>query len=166
MLLTTGLPLGLLLLFDGAATAGATAIPTVVDDGRGVTYIGFSRNGLDVFHGIRFGLDTGGEHRFRPPRPFAPPAGSVIDARELGDACPQETGRVRGPLSLGNITHVSEDCLNLNIVKPKKALSKGGATRFPVMLWMYGGGLWVGYNGEPTTRETGWSWSRLRMGCR
>ncbi|KXJ85849.1 putative lipase [Microdochium bolleyi] len=159
MRLTTALPFGvLLLLHSGAHGSGGaytiSAPPTVVDERLGVTYMGFTRNGLDVFQGIRFGLDTGGEHRFRPPRPaVVPRPGSVIDARELGDACPQETGRVRGPLSLGNITRVSEDCLNLNIVRPAAALSEGAM--FPVMLWIYGGGLWVGYNGEPTTRGDG-----------
>lgn len=127
--------------------------PTVIDADHGVTYKGFTRNGVEVFQGIRFGLDTGGEYRFRPPRPHVSERGAVIDARNLGAACPQETGRSRGPLSLGVITNVSEDCLNLNIVRPNATLSHGA--KLPVMLWMYGGGLWVGYNGEPTTKGDG-----------
>ncbi|KAH7036036.1 Alpha/Beta hydrolase protein [Microdochium trichocladiopsis] len=142
-----------LLLAAGVQSAHCSTAPTVVDERLGVSYTGFERNGVEVFQGIRFGLDTGGEYRFRPPRPYVPETGRIIDARQLGAACPQETGRSRGPLSLGIITSVSEDCLNLNIVRPKKALSEGA--KFPVMVWIYGGGLWVGYNGEPTTKGDG-----------
>jgi len=144
--------LGLFVSVGVQASLCATA-PTVIDTDRGVTYKGFTRNGVEVFQGIRFGLDTGGEYRFRPPRPYVPEHGAVIDARHLGAACPQETGRSRGPLSLGIIDDISEDCLSLNIVRPEAALSQGA--KFPVMLWMYGGSFWVGYNGEPTTKGDG-----------
>lgn len=129
-----------------------TVLPTVFDAENSVTYRGLERNGVEVFLGVPFGQDTGGENRFRPPRPFRPEPGAVIDAQSLGAACPQPTGKVLGPLAQANVTNISEDCLNLNIVRPRGCRAK---SRLPVMIWMYGGGFWVGTNGEPTTAPDG-----------
>ncbi|KAK7985455.1 lipase [Apiospora saccharicola] len=131
---------------------GTTVLPTVFSAENSVTYHGLERNGVEVFLGIPFGQDTGGENRFRPPRPFQPEPGAVIDAQSPGAACPQETGKVRGPLALGNVTNISEDCLNLNIVRPRGCSS---ASRLPVLIWIYGGSFWVGNNDEPTTAPDG-----------
>lgn len=109
------------------------ALPTVLSAENGVTYHGLERNGVEVFLGIPFGQDTGGENRFRPPRPFRPEPGAVIDAQSLGAACPQRTGKIAGPLALANVTNISEDCLNLNIVRPGGCSSE---SRLPVLIWI------------------------------
>ncbi|KAK8859268.1 lipase [Apiospora arundinis] len=142
----------LALLLGGFHSVRSTTVPTAFDVKKDVIYHGLRRNGVEVFLNIRFGQDTGGENRFRPPRPFQPEPGAVIEAQTLGAACPQPTGKVLGPLALGNVTNISEDCLNLNIIRPEGCSSK---SHLPVLIWIYGGGFWVGTNGEPTTAADG-----------
>jgi carboxylesterase type B len=131
---------------------GAQCTLSVVDQQHSVTYNGLERNGIEVFLNIPFGRDTSGSNRFKPPRPFVPEPGSTINAQSLGHSCPQQTGEVLGLLALANITDISEDCLNLNIGRPKGCSCD---SRLPVMVWIYGGSFWVGTNGEPTTRPGG-----------
>lgn len=140
------LPVVLLL---GSAHSG----PSVVDKRHNLTYNGFDRNGVEVFLNIPYGQDTSGENRFKPPQLHHPEPGSIINAQSLGPACPQQTGRVFAPLALANTTNISEDCLNLNIVRPKGSSNFG--SRLPVMLFIHGGSFWVGSNGEPTTSPDG-----------
>src|SRR6187455_1221739 len=61
---------------------------------------------LQVFRGIRYGLDTA-VTRFKPPQPPAPWRG-VIDAVAFGGASPQP----------GAEPDQSEDCLFLNVTAP------------------------------------------------
>lgn len=136
------------LLYTGVTNAG----PQVVDSGRGVTYEGLERNGIEVFLNIPYGQDTGGANRFKPPRPHVPVAGSIIDAKSYGPSCPQSLGVWVPPLTLGNITEVSEDCLNLNVARPKHACAED---RLPVLVWIHGGSFWAGDNHETTTLPDG-----------
>jgi carboxylesterase type B len=131
---------------------GAQCSVSVFDQQHSVTYNGLERNGIEVFLNIPFGQDTSGKNRFKLPKPYIPEAGSTINAQWLGHSCPQQTGKVLGPLALANVTDISEDCLNLNIGRPKGCSSD---SRLPVMVWIYGGSFWVGTNGEPTTRPDG-----------
>lgn len=139
---------GLLLLPGGLAGSGPVAWDTKVD----VTYEGLERNGIEVFLNIPYGEDTSGENRFKPPRPHVPDAGSTVKAQAYGPACPQPLGLSAVPLVLGEITEVSEDCLNLNVGRPKGTSAED---RLPVMLWIHGGGFWSGSNSEPTTAPDG-----------
>jgi len=102
----------------------------------GVTYKGHYRNGIEFYQNIKYGEDTGGAYRFKPPRPYTPKPGSVIEATSPGPACPQQLGQWILPLAIENITAVSEDCLSLNIARPKG--TKSGA-KLPVMIWIHGG---------------------------
>jgi len=126
--------------------------PTAVDDERDVRYLGLARNGIEVFLGVHYGQDTGGEHRFKPPRPAEPPRGSVVDARSFKPACPQITGLALPPLALTNVTEISEDCLHLNIARPKGTRP---GDRLPVVVWVHGGGFWIGQNREITNAPDG-----------
>lgn len=119
--------------------ATAFAAPTTHNDEAGITYKGFARNGVEVFLGIPYAQDTGGRNRFRPPQPLNVTPGSVVDATKPGHACPQQLGQWNAPLTLLNVTKesISEDCLNLNIVRP--ADSSYNATSHPVMVWIHGG---------------------------
>ncbi len=89
-------------------------------------------DGVLVFKGMRYGADTSGPNRFRPPQPVAPWVG-VQDAFDYGHQSPQ----MRGPLA--DKGPMSEDCLRVNVWTPA-----ADATRRPVMLWFHGGGFEAG----------------------
>ncbi|KAJ6155559.1 para-nitrobenzyl esterase [Penicillium chermesinum] len=129
-----------------------TATPVVVDPQREITYKGLDRNDIEVFLNIPYGLDTGGTNRFKPPRPYVAKPGSTIHAQSYGPACPQQLGEWTLPISLGNITNISEDCLNLNVARPKGTTSYD---KLPVMAYLHGGSFWTGSNEEITIRPDG-----------
>ncbi|QRV74290.1 Carboxylesterase family [Ceratobasidium sp. AG-Ba] len=89
--------------------------------------------------GIRYGGDTGGSNRWRPPqRVIAPPVGAVFNATQFGPACLQ--GRADG----GNGTAIqSEDCLRINVFAPENA------TGLPVYIYIHGGGFDSGASSDP-----------------
>ncbi|KAL2270630.1 hypothetical protein VTJ83DRAFT_1 [Remersonia thermophila] len=72
------------------------AIPRVIDTKRSITYLGLEHNDIELFLGIPYGQDTGGAHRFRPPRAVSPSFGRTIDATTYGPACPQQLGIIAG----------------------------------------------------------------------
>ncbi|KAH9887494.1 putative lipase [Xylariomycetidae sp. FL2044] len=126
--------------------------PSVVDSVHDVTYEGLHRSGIEVYLNIPYGQDTSGANRFKPPRPYEPEPGSTIVAQSYGPACPQALGPSFPPLSVSNVTEVSEDCLNLNIARPSGTRAGEG---LPVMVYIHGGSFWTGQNGEITTRPDG-----------
>ena len=123
-----------------------------VTDSRHVTYQGLERAGVEVFLNIPYAQDTGGENRFKPPKPHVPCPGSIINATAYGPACPQPLGNSILPLALSNVTEISEDCLNLNIARP---LGSKPGDNLPVLVYIYGGSLWLGMNAEITVRPDG-----------
>ncbi|TPX14715.1 uncharacterized protein E0L32_005110 [Thyridium curvatum] len=135
--------------FSGAQSESS---PRVLDKKQDVTYEGLDRAGVEVFLNIPYGQDTGGANRFKPPRLHVPEHGTVIKARSYGPACPQQTGVWSGPLSLSPVNDISEDCLNLNIARPKGTLPD---SHLPVIVWIHGGSFWTGMNAEITTRPDG-----------
>lgn len=126
-----------LLLLITYAAAAVLASPAVYDAEANVTYLGFTRNGVEIFLGIPYAQDTGGPNRFKPPQPFSFPQGTTVNATDPGPACPQPLGQWNAPLTLLNVTSVSEDCLNLNIVRPANASHLNES--LPVMVWIHGG---------------------------
>jgi carboxylesterase type B len=140
----------ILLLFSCAAAVSTQAVVSK-DSLTGVKYVGIAHNGVEKFLGIPYAQDTSGVNRFKPPQPYIPGPGSTIHATEPGPACPQPLGQLSSPLALGNITEVSENCLNLNVARPKL----DGPDLLPVMVWIHGGGFWSGSNNEPTTAPDG-----------
>ncbi|EFY87944.1 lipase, putative [Metarhizium acridum CQMa 102] len=146
-------PLAVFLLAASSVLTGAVADPVVHDADKDITYYGLSRNGIEVFLNIPYGQDTSGENRFRPPRPHSSPRGSAIDATAYGPACPQALGPWVPPISLSNITKISEDCLNLNIARPKGKCVEG--KKLPVLVYIHGGSFWTGSNEEVTIRPDG-----------
>jgi hypothetical protein len=119
-----------------AATISARTL-VVRDPSTTIEYVGLADEELEMFLGIPYGQDTSGTNRFKPPRLYVPAPGEKIDATKRGPACPQPLGQLSPPLALVNITEVSEDCLNLNIARPK--LDDTGP--LPVMVWIHGGTL-------------------------
>jgi carboxylesterase type B len=106
---------------------------SVHDKDLDVTYHGIYESGVETFLGIPYGEDTGGENRFRQPRPYVPSPGSTINAKSKGPACPQPYGAQFVPLYLSNITEISEDCLHLNVYRPEGTPCDA---KLPVMLYV------------------------------
>lgn len=125
----------------------ATASPRVVDGEHLISYHGLDRNGIEVFLGIPYAQDTGGVNRFKPPRKHIPVPGTSINATSYGPSCPQPLGQWAPPITLANITQVSEDCLNLNVARPR---GTAATDRLPVMVYIHGGGFWAGDKQDPT----------------
>src|SRR3546814_3428806 len=71
----------------------------------------------------------------------------VCAANKMGDRCPQPPINMRGEmktvLSFSDLP-ISEDCLVLNVWTPH--VNDGG--KRPVMVWLHGGGFFVGSGGD------------------
>lgn len=105
---------------------------------------GKDNGGVHVFRGVRFGANTGGENRFRPPVAPAPQPG-ITEALRSGASAPQlPRPHNTDPFFswYSQIEPVSEDCLFLNVFTPAP-----DAARRPVLFWIHGGG-WREYAGS------------------
>jgi carboxylesterase type B len=127
--------LQIVLVLAAAATVSTRGL--VVRGSNAVEYVGAACQDSDMFLGIPYAQDTGDANRFKPPRPYTPAPGEKIDATKRGPACPQPMGRLSPPLALFNVTEVSENCLNLNIARPR-----GVAGPLPVAIYLHGGSFW------------------------
>lgn len=104
---------------------------------------GYVSGDIFTFKGVPYADETGGEHRFLPPRTPKPWTG-VRSARSYGPVAPQDkgTGRLNDEESFvfnWNDSVVSEDCLRLNVWTPGL-----DAERRPVVVWLHGGGFAAG----------------------
>ncbi|KAJ5240754.1 uncharacterized protein N7469_002345 [Penicillium citrinum] len=68
---------------------------------------------------------------------------SPFDASRYGNTC-----YGFGSNELLGLTQ-SEDCLNLNIIRPSRTIEENNANPFPVLFWIYGGGLHQGSSADP-----------------
>lgn len=94
---------------------------------------GLREGGVQVFRGIRYGIDPT-RQRFQPVGAPAP-LRDVQRATEFGPSCPQRA----------NIVDQDEDCLFLNVWTPD---ARAGAKR-PVMVYLHGGAYSNGTVVEP-----------------
>ncbi|KAJ4151434.1 hypothetical protein LMH87_012135 [Akanthomyces muscarius] len=141
------------LLLAAATAAAATPAPAPAATVNTTTYTGLARNGVDVFLGIRYGQDTSGAQRFRPPRAYAPPANAaVVAATDGGPACAQADS---------DGAAISEDCLRLNVVRPK---GSHPGSRHAVMVFIHGGGFWEGAKDEVLYEPDGAVLESVRSG--
>jgi para-nitrobenzyl esterase len=127
----------LIVLATGCANTTDTNLIVSVTGGkiRGVTL----DKGGAVFKGIPYAQPPVGDLRWREPMPVIPWTG-VRDAAEFSAACMQKAG----PISY---SAKSEDCLFLNVWTPEWPIK----SRFPVMVWIHGGGNFAGDSGEAWT---------------
>lgn len=93
---------------------------------------GVSENGISVFRNIPYAAPPTGTLRWLAPQPAQRWSGT-LDGSRFGPACAQNR-------RLGDFAEASsaEDCLTINVFAPP------GSARRPVMVWIHGGGLFVG----------------------
>lgn len=112
------------------ATADGVLEGVVTADGR-----------VRTFQGIPYAAPPVGPLRWQPPQPVQPWSG-VRPAREFGPRPMQ--GRIYDDMVFHD-AGPSEDCLYLNLWRPEDT----AATKLPVMVWIFGGGLRAGGTSEP-----------------
>ncbi|KAI0016313.1 alpha/beta-hydrolase [Xylariomycetidae sp. FL0641] len=95
----------------------------------------------DVFLGVPFAQPPVGQLRFRWPQSINESFDGVRNATEYGYSCMQYDS---------NFT-MSEDCLTINVVRPAGVPSKP----LPVLVWIYGGGLYAGSSADPQYNLSG-----------
>jgi len=126
------------------ALAAAQPAPTVsIDSGalRGTT-----EDGVTSWKGIPFAAPPVGPLRWRAPQPAARWSGTR-DATAYGHDCMQ----VPFPSDAAPLgTPPAEDCLYANVWHPAN-----GATKLPVIVWIYGGGFVNGGASPPTYSGAG-----------
>ena len=127
-----------------AGAFGAVALPMRLPPDAPVvkvregTLIGRREAGLRVFRGVPFARPPVGPLRFRPPQPPETWTGTREATRNA-------------PVAAQSGHEGSEDCLYLNVWAPE------GPARFPVMVWIHGGGNVAG----GTDGQSGASFARL-----
>jgi len=103
---------------------------------------GTVENGILIYRGIPFAAPPVGDLRWRPPQPVKSWEG-VLKADKFCPACYQLNIPALGYVSSG----ISEDCLYLNIWVPANPSER----KLPVMIWIYGGGFFIGSTSQPLT---------------
>jgi para-nitrobenzyl esterase len=140
-----------------ARAAGEVDIFPVVETAQGKVR-GTASGGVHMFKGVRYGADTSGKNRFRPPQP-PPRWAGVRDHIAYGQVAPQMptsratayTGLIHFDIQPGGM---GEDCLVLNLWTP----TLDPNAKKPVLLHIHGGGFYggsgnsPGYDGEELAR--------------
>ena len=96
-----------------------------------------TEQGMHIFRGIPFAAAPVGDLRWKPPQDVAAWE-DVRDATSFGGVCPQ--GDTLSRMMGETMPPVTEDCLYLNIWSKAQAEEK-----LPVMVWIHGGGLTLGW---------------------
>ena len=118
-----------------SAEACNEAVPTVTLPAHGGSLCGRrisnpQGQSADAYLGIPFAEAPTGERRWAPPVAKASLGGATFQATRFGEACIQPSRALKGYSG-------SEDCLTLNVYKPKDA----GTNPLPVMVYIPGGGF-------------------------
>jgi len=95
----------------------------------------------DAFLGMPYAQPPVGQLRYRWPLPINESFNGVRKATQYGYSCMQ----------YGQNFSISEDCLTINVVRP--AGTPGGP--LPVLVWIYGGGLYAGSTADPQYNLSG-----------
>lgn len=95
----------------------------------------------DAFLGIPYAQPPLGDLRFRWPQSINSSFDGTRDASAYGYSCMQ----------YHSTFNISEDCLTLNVIRPS-----GNHTKpLPVLVWIYGGGLYAGSTADPQYNLSG-----------
>ncbi|OAL56811.1 alpha/beta-hydrolase [Pyrenochaeta sp. DS3sAY3a] len=98
----------------------------------------------DIFLGIPYAQNTGGQNRFRIPQSLNTTWNGTRTAKQYGHTCPDPTDAEFG---------MSEDCLSINIIRPA-GLSADESAKLPVAVWIHGGSYQVGTSALPNYNLT------------
>jgi acetylcholinesterase len=96
----------------------------------------------DIYLGIKYAPKPG---RFTPAKLVADAPSMHFNATQYGVDC-TGYGSDTNALVSGGWTTLGEDCLHLNIIKPRV---KDRSESLPVLLWIYGGGWQQGATSDP-----------------
>jgi para-nitrobenzyl esterase len=125
-----------------SAAINSTSVAPVVAAPAG-TVRGKTVAGVQEFLGIPYAKPPVGRLRWRAPQPAVRWAG-VRNAREYGANCPQ-------PATPFGVASTNENCLYLNVYAPAKHHAR--RTGRPVLVWIHGGGLWLGEGNDYDPRQ-------------
>ncbi|KAI1333479.1 lipase [Xylariaceae sp. FL0016] len=95
----------------------------------------------DVFLGMPYAQPPTGALRYRWPRSLNTTFDDLRNATQYGYSCMQ----------YGQTFSLSEDCLTINVVRPAGTPS----SPLPVLVWIYGGGLYAGSTADPQYNLSG-----------
>ncbi len=151
----------ILLILSCCVTARAQPVTVQLAEGTISGHVSYSNISslrhvpLATFLGVPYGESTSGDGRWSPPRPKGSWS-EARDANKFAAACPG--GTMTGNLSDPHV--FSEDCLFANIWTPAAALAARKAT-LPVVVWIHGGGFFVGTANDPVW----WGHQWAARGC-
>ncbi|RDX42796.1 carotenoid ester lipase precursor [Lentinus brumalis] len=131
------------------------------------TLLGRANGSIESFLGIPYAQPPVGDLRLRLPQPIDSYNGTV-DATTFGNQCMQQTfamgdpsklptellqdlGQYLGRFAIHPDVPQSEDCLNLNIIRPANLPADA---KLPILFWIYGGAFAVGSNATPLHNGT------------
>lgn len=135
--------LALCYIGQGLAAQGAAAQSVAATSGGAVR--GAVNGNAEAFLGIPYAAPPVGALRWREPQAAAAWDG-VRDASAFGPVCQQGVPAPWGPYTAEFLAAppMSEDCLTLNLWKPK-----GAAKKLPVLVFIHGGGFGGGAGSLP-----------------
>ncbi|KAB8297937.1 hypothetical protein EYC80_001719 [Monilinia laxa] len=90
----------------------------------------------DHFWGIPYAIPPLGDLRFARPKSLNTSFTGYRDATHYGHSCYQ----------YGTTFNLSEDCLNLNVIRPAGTTA---GSNLPVLVWIFGGGFFTGATADP-----------------
>jgi para-nitrobenzyl esterase len=136
----SGALLALASVLGASAVLGApVSIPPPVSTPDGKLQ-GVERDGIVAYLGVPYAQPPVGDLRWRPPQKLSHWSGVRL-ARQFGNDCMQARRRP----ARGAQTPLSEDCLYLNVWAPAGRAPQ----RWPVMVWVHGGGFFAGSGSQP-----------------
>ncbi|OBA90085.1 carboxylesterase [Mycobacteriaceae bacterium 1482268.1] len=106
------------------------------------TVEGFTRDGVHRWRSIPYAQAPVGPLRLKAPRPVQPWPG-VRYCHGFGNCAPQQ--RMYTLLGVGKYQSMGEDCLTLNVTRPKRRRDEP----MPVMVFIHGGGYILGSSATP-----------------
>lgn len=130
--------------------------PVLTIEGGQVQGVPADKAGVYVYRGIPYAAAPLGDLRWKEPQPVTPWQG-VLVADKFGHPGYQSVhypGGYTTEWGYGDEAPYSEDCLYLNVWT--KAPGKTGA-KFPVALWIHGGGYREGWGSEPEFDGQEWA---------